>query len=74
MEVKELDFGQPEDNYTFNHVIALGEKADHMLRHLELNLGSWFEDELLTDVSQVPNSLSVSCYFPAYILNCLYSI
>lgn len=48
MEVKELDFGQPEDNYTFNHVIALGEKADHMLRHLELNLGSWFEDELLT--------------------------
>lgn len=48
MELEEFDFGQPEDNYTFNHVIALGEKAGKMLRHLELDLGSWFENELLT--------------------------
>lgn len=47
MEVKELDFGQPEDNYTFNHVIALDEKTSKMLRHLKFELGSWFEDELL---------------------------
>lgn len=48
MELEELDFGQPEDNYTFNHVIALGSNANKMLRHLELDLGSWFENELLT--------------------------
>lgn len=48
MELEELDFGQPEDNYTFNHVVALGSNANKMLRHLKLDLGSWFEDELLT--------------------------
>ena len=33
---------------TFHHLIALGEKANRVLKHLKLDLGNWFTEDLLT--------------------------
>lgn len=46
-ELKELDFGPAEPNYTFNHVIAIGVRAERMLSHLKKDCGKWFVDELI---------------------------
>ena len=46
-ELNELDLGPAEPNYTFNHVIAIGAKAERMLSHLKKDCGKWFVDELI---------------------------
>lgn len=43
-----LIFEDPEEKYTFHHLIALGEKSNRVLKHLKLDLGDWFTDDLLT--------------------------
>ena len=46
-ELNELDFGPAEPSYTYNHVIAIGSRAERMLFHLKKNCGKWFVDELI---------------------------
>ena len=43
-----LIFEDPEEKDTFHHLIALGEKSNRVLKHLKLDLGDWFTDDLLT--------------------------
>lgn len=44
----ELIFNFPEEKDTFHHLIALGDKSKQILKHLKIDLGKWFNDELLT--------------------------
>jgi hypothetical protein len=47
-EINEPIFNFPEEKDTFHHLIALGHKSRKVLKHLKLDLGQWFTDELLT--------------------------
>ena len=43
-----FNFDDQVEKDTFHHLIALGEKANRVLKHLKLDLGNWFAEDLLT--------------------------
>ena len=43
-----FNFDDQVEKDTFHHLIALGEKANRVLKHLKLDLGNWFTEDLLT--------------------------
>ena len=43
-----FNFDDTVEKDTYHHLIALGEKSERVLKHLKLDLGEWFTQELLT--------------------------
>ena len=43
-----FNFEDTVEKDTYHHLIALGEKSEFVLKHLKLDLGEWFTQELLT--------------------------
>ena len=43
-----FNFEDTVEKDTYHHLIALGEKANRVLKHLKLDLGNWFTEDLLT--------------------------
>ena len=43
-----FNFEDTVEKDTYHHLIALGEKSEFVLKHLKLDLGNWFTEDLLT--------------------------
>ena len=43
-----FNFDDQVEKDTFHHLIAPGDKSNRVLKHLKLDLGNWFTEDLLT--------------------------